>query len=284
MSEQAIYRKSRRNAPAGFFDAEAAGLRWLGDAERHHHGVRTVRVEGVGRTWLDIERINPAVPTADAAFEFGARLAKTHDAGADAWGCSPEGYEGTCYFGPLQDPLPLEPRTWGTCADYYAYGRLMPMLETAIGRGALDERDDAQAKEIIAALPQLLGEAGNDRPARLHGDLWNGNVLWTLKKDADSESRSDQMAVEAVLIDPAAHGGHREEDLAMLDLFGAPYEEAIFRGYQSAHPLAKGWAQRIRLWQLVPLAAHCAFFGGSYVDEYRSCVRGVLASIEQRLY
>ena len=46
--------------------------------------------------------------------------------------------------------------------------------------------------------------------ARLHGDLWNGNVLWGVGGTVH-------------VLDPAAYGGHREVDLAMLSLFGLPH-------------------------------------------------------------
>ena len=87
-------------------------------------------------------------------------------------------------------------------------------------------------------------------PARLHGDLWSGNVLWT--------------ADEAVLIDPAAHGGHREADLAMLALFGAPHLERVLAAYDEAAPLADGWRERVPLHQVHPLLLHAVLFGGSY--------------------
>ena len=70
----------------------------------------------------------------------------------------------------------------------------------------------------------------DDAPARLHGDLWAGNVMWT----PDG----------VVLIDPAAHGGHRENDLAMLALFGCPHYDDIVAGYQRVHPLRHGLAAR----------------------------------------
>ena len=87
-------------------------------------------------------------------------------------------------------------------------------------------------------------------PARLHGDLWSGNVLWT----ADA----------AVLIDPAAHGGHREADLAMLALFGAPHLERVLAAYAEAAPLADGWRDRVLLHQVHPLLLHAVLFGGGY--------------------
>ena len=89
---------------------------------------------------------------------------------------------------------------------------------------------------------------------------------------------ADSGDVEAVLIDPAAHGGHREEDLAMLDLFGMSYLTDILEGYQSAHPLKAGWQDRITLWQLYPIAGHCVFFGGGYVSEYRNMCESLIKS------
>ena len=81
----------------------------------------------------------------------------------------------------------------------------------------------------------------------------------------------------AVLIDPAAHGGHRETDLAMLALFGCPHLERVYDGYQDVHPLRAGWRDRIALHQLYPLLAHVALFGGGYVAQ---TVRAGRAALE----
>ena len=86
----------------------------------------------------------------------------------------------------------------------------------------------------------------------------------------------DFVSGEGVLIDPTAHGGHREEDLAMLDLFGMSYLRDILDGYQSVHPLKAGWQERTTLWQLYPIAGHCVFFGGGYVNQYRAMCRSLL--------
>ena len=78
-------------------------------------------------------------------------------------------------------------------------------------------------------IADLAGPA--EPPARLHGDLWGGNVL----AGADGRAR---------LIDPAAYGGHREVDLAMLRLFGAP-SQRVFAAYDEAAPLAEGHRERV---------------------------------------
>lgn len=259
------YRKTRGGAPAGFFECEGLGLRWLGQAQSVG-GPRVVDVYDWGGDFLDIEEVESTSPNGGAAYRFGAQLARMHDAGADHFGSAPEGYTGTCYFGPLQDPLPMDTGDWDDPVTYWGQGRLEPMVRMAIDRRALNRNDMDVTQEIIQALPDLLGAAADDKPARVHGDLWSGNVMWT----------KEEGQTEAVLIDPAAHGGHREEDLAMLHLFGIPYLSQILDGYQSVHPLAKGYENRVTLWQLYAIAGHCAFFGGGYVSEYRSMCRSLL--------
>lgn len=101
---------------------------------------------------------------------------------------------------------------------------------------------------MIERLPELAGPP--EPPARIHGDLWSGNVLWT--------------PARGVLVDPAAHGGHRETDLAMLALFGAPHLGTIMSAYQQEAPLADGWRARVPLHQLHPLLVHVCLYGEPY--------------------
>jgi fructosamine-3-kinase len=101
---------------------------------------------------------------------------------------------------------------------------------------------------VCERITELAGP--EEPPARLHGDLWSGNVLW------DRTGRP-------WLVDPGAYGGHREVDLAMLNLFGAP-GPAFLAAYEERHPLADGHKERVELWQLFPLLVHAALFGGAY--------------------
>lgn len=239
--------KRRRGAPEGFFACEAAGLRWLSAATG---GVPCARVFEYDDDSLSLEQLDAAAPTHTAAYEFGGRLARTHAAAADSFGSGPDGWKGPGYFGPLHNPLPMSfvsHDRWGT---FYARERLAPMAERAV------DHLNAKARATVAAVI-VRCEAGDfdddDRPARLHGDLWSGNVVWT--------------SGGVVLIDPAAHGGHRETDLAMLALFGCPFFDAVLDGYQQQRPLREGWRDRVALHQLYPLLAHVALFGAGYAGQ-----------------
>ena len=98
--------------------------------------------------------------------------------------------------------------------------------------------------------PSLAGPP--EPPSRIHGDCWSGNVLWS--------------GGRGWLIDPAAQGGHRETDLAMLALFGAPYLDRILAAYSDVAPLAAGWRDRVPLHQLHPLLVHACLFGSGYAE------------------
>ena len=257
-----MFVKRSAEAPRGFFACEAAGLQWLSAADG---GVPCAEVIGYDDTSLTLERLDSAAPTQSAAHEFGRRLAHTHDAGATAFGAPPDGWTGPGYFGPLGRPLPMSYDAGDRWGRFYAHQRLAPMADRAA------TRLDVPTRDAIAAVIEMCAAGefdDDDRPARLHGDLWSGNVMWT--------------PGGAVLIDPAAHGGHRETDLAMLALFGCPHLETVIDGYRSQRPLQEGWRDRVGLHQLYPLLAHVVLFGGSYAEQARTAAASALRAGKQR--
>ncbi|MET9167768.1 fructosamine kinase family protein [Streptomyces cellulosae] len=234
--------------------AEAAGLRWLAEA-----GTPPVpRVHGREGAWLVLDRVTEGRPDRDAALRFGRELAGLHAAGAPAFGAPPPG-------GPVEAFIGLAPMRNVTGDDWpawYAEHRVLPYLRRAVDAGTMDAGEAAVVERVCARLPELAGPA--EPPARLHGDLWSGNVLW----GADGRVH---------VIDPAAHGGHRETDLAMLALFGCPLLDAVLEGYQEVAPLAEGWRERVGVHQLFPLLVHAVLFGRGYAGQALAAARSALA-------
>ncbi|WP_407068243.1 fructosamine kinase family protein [Lapillicoccus sp.] len=249
------FRKAGDNAPFGYFAWEAAGLRWLAAAPS---GAAVVPVLEVGEDFLDLERLVPRNPTRAQCEAFGATLARTHAAGAPAYGSPPDDWRGDGWLGPLSDPLPLPLHPVASWGEFLARERLAPMVAAGLRNGIWDERDVATFGRVMARLER--GEQDTAEPAaRLHGDLWAGNIVWTEQA--------------GVLIDPAAHGGHREADLAFLALFPPPHLDAILGAYHDERPLADGWRDRVSLHQLHPLMLHAVLYGGRYVEHSRAVAR-----------
>ena len=242
-SGQSLFAKTHAEPPAGFFTTEAWGLEWL----RSSDAVEVPRVvavsdgdvDGDGPAFLALEWIHQGPTGVGDETAFGRQLALLHAAGAPCFGREDRRTTGSL-------ALPNEPTaSWAT---FVATDRFLPLAHIARQRRALPPDVIDRLERLAHSLDRY--DDGSP-PARLHGDLWAGNRL--VGRDGRSW-----------LIDPAAHGGHREFDLAMMRLFGG-FGPQVFDGYAEVSPLTDGWADRVELHQIAPLVVHAIKFGGGYL-------------------
>ena len=239
--------------------AEARGLAWLHEAG----AVPVPGVVGYDESTLVISWVQPGTADAASAERFGRDLALMHAAGADRFGAPWPGFIASLPL-PNNGPAAGEDTAGagtGAWPGWYASQRLLPYLRRAADAGTLGPAHVRPVEAVVARIGDLAGPA--EPPSRIHGDCWSGNVLWS--------------GGRGWLIDPAAHGGHRETDLAMLALFGAPHLDQIVAAYTETTPLADGWRKRIPLHQLHPLLVHACLFGASYARQVRAAARAALA-------
>jgi fructosamine-3-kinase len=245
-SGERYFVKHYPDGPEGLVEAEARGLGWLGEAG----ALGTARVVAVSEEapLLVLEWIEPGTRRRDFDEALGEGLAHLHAFGADSFGFSEDNFIGS---------LPQANEACERWPDFYAYRRIEPLVRRAMDAGSLPAGLAREASQLLARFDSLCGP--EEEPSRLHGDLWSGNVM------VGPEG-------EAVLIDPAVYGGHREIDLAMMRLFGG-FPERTFDAYANQHPLAEEAAERVSLYQLYPLLVHVVLFGGDYVDQFAEALR-----------
>jgi fructosamine-3-kinase len=233
-----VFVKTRAGAPDGYFATEAAGLDWLGAAAG---GPPLPAALGYDTDLLVLPWLAEERPTRGAIERLGRELAAMHAAGSPVFGAARDGWIGAAELenGPA-DGWP----------EFYASRRILPYVRRLRDGGGLPDGEAAVFERLAARLPELAGPA--EAPARIHGDLWCGNVLWS--------------GGRGWLVDPAAHGGHRETDLAMLTLFAEGWVPRLLAAYEEVMPPAAGWRERQRLHQVHPLLVHALLFGGSYLS------------------
>jgi len=240
---EAFLKWNRYPGPGGF-GVEARGL----EALARRGGLRVPRVLALQeggpeiQGWLLLELIREGPAGGETDRLLGTGLARLHRPLPD----EAPGWEEDGILATLPQPNPAG-LSW---PDFWVEARLLPRWKEVHGAFGREARE--LWERAAADMDRILDGWQEDGLSLLHGDLWSGNLL------TDSEGRP-------VLIDPAVYRGHREVDLAMMELFGG-FSGAALATYREAWPLAPGYEDRRRdAYQLYPLLVHVELFGGGYV-------------------
>lgn len=219
--------------------AEAHGLDWLRKAGSLRVPL-VIAASSDGDPLLVLEWIDQASRADRFDETLGRGLAALHQHGAPEFGLTANNYIGSL----AQRNQPRE--SW---SEFYARERIAPQAELARRAQRLPVDLDRSLERLIDTMSKHCGPEPN--PARLHGDLWAGNLI------------ADDRGLPC-LIDPAVYGGHPEMDLAMMKLFGG-FSARVFDAYREVAPFEQDFGDRVALWQLYPLLVHLNLFGGSYL-------------------
>lgn len=233
-----VFVKTRLDAPAGTFVAEAAGLRLLAA----HVATPAVLLASEIPPFLALQYQRLVAHGDDEA--LGQAIARVHDAHISRSELPPR-----VWLGPLELPNGVA----GTAEPSFFALRIAPLLRVA-GDGL--DLDPAVGARLAAAFDARLRGRPTDR--LLHGDLWSGNAAF------------DATGVP-VLFDPAIGAGDPEADLALMALFGG-FSARTWAAYRAQHPVAPGEEERRPCYALFPLLVHHALFGGGYTARARHSI------------
>lgn len=223
------------------FAAESMGLRLLLKAG----AIGIPKVLGLGQNgqhaFLLLEFIERAEHVPDDFWDsFGRRLAALHQTTNDKFGLDHNNFIGS---------LPQVNEQRDDWVSFFIECRLQPQIQLACDAKLLHRTHLHQFESLYRYLPELMPP---EAPSLIHGDLWSGNFLCSIK-------------AQPFIIDPAVSYSHREMDLAMSKLFGG-FHRRFYQAYEEAFPLQPGFGQRLKLFQLYYLMVHLNLFGGSYLD------------------
>lgn len=239
-----FFLKRNRSAPAEMFGREAEGLAALRAAP---DGPRLPQVYVYGPDFLLLEDLAPAGRRPDYWEKLGRQLAALHSCTQPAFGFSNDNFIGSS---------PQSNRWDADGYRFFAEQRLLFQAELARRQGLFSAADLQRVERLCARLAELIPP---QPPALLHGDLWSGNAI------------TDQHGAPA-LIDPAAHYGWAEAELAMTALFGG-FPEAFYRAYEEALPPAAGYRGRFAIYNLYHLLNHLNLFGEGYYSSVSSILQ-----------
>ena len=232
------------------FTAESRGLELLSQPDCIQLPQVIGLHEGDEYSGLLLEYIDSAPRSPDFWKHLGQSLACMHQTSRDQYGLAHSNYIGSLKQCNGDELL------W---CDFLINQRLRPQIELAQEGNKITAEDVKKYEQLEKKLESIIHE---EKPALIHGDLWNGNFMIGPKGNP-------------VLIDPAVSYSHREMELAFTRLFGG-FDQEFYDTYQEVLPTDPGFEERIELYTLYPLLVHVNLFGGGYREQAMNIINRFL--------
>ncbi|MFC6858286.1 fructosamine kinase family protein [Zunongwangia atlantica] len=224
------------------FEAEMAGMKALKSAEAIDVPQMIAVYTESEYSCLLMEYRETGSKSSNFWTVFGKQMADLHKNTQLKFGFSEDNYIGS---------LPQQNKEHENIIDFYIEERLEPQFKLAKEQGYGLGDTNKFCSELYNLIPQ-------EKPALIHGDLWNGNYL------VNAEGHP-------CLIDPAVAYAPREMDLSMMKLFGG-FDSALFNAYFEEFPVEKGFENRVPIWQLYYLLVHLNLFGTGYLGSCKNII------------
>ena len=243
----AVFLKTGPASQLDMFLAEADGLKELEKAD----AIRVPKVLGCvcsgEESLLALEWIDFELASDSSEWMLGRNLAMLHRFTAEQFGWRRDNTIGrTPQHNPWSDD-------W---VEFFKVHRIGYQLQLAEQNG-FNGQIQTMGTRLLDGIGRFFSGYWPEA-SLLHGDLWGGN--W---------AASDGVPV---IFDPAVYYGDRETDIAMTRLFGG-FGAAFYEAYEDAWPMAEGYAERQRLYQLYHVLNHLNLFGTAYLGRAESLLR-----------
>lgn len=235
-----------RDTLPGLFSKEARGLDYLGMTKK----IRIPKIIDVLYTEshqiLLMEWIHSTEPTQISWEKLAIQLVSLHQCSAAYVGWHEDNYFGNF----LQTNTQSD--NW---VNFFIEQRLVPQMKMGYDQSLLEKKDLLGFQRLFNKLSDIYP---TNTPALLHGDLWNGNILFDQKGNP-------------VLIDPAIYYGHPSMDIGLTQLFGG-VENRFYEVYFSHMDVDDNFEEQCRISNLYPLLAHLNMFGKTYYSSINDTI------------
>jgi protein-ribulosamine 3-kinase len=188
----------------------------------------------------------------DTNLDFLESIIKIHNITNNLYG-----FEFNTQIGALEQSNEFE-NSW---TNFYSNKRLSPVFELASKRENMSDFINKKINYILKNIKNFIPE--NPTPRLLHGDLWEGNIIFNNKNFTG-------------FIDPGSFYGHNEMEVAYLRWFNPQFIDSNFlEKYKRYIDIDKYYLDYEPIYQLYYALCNVALWDRSYINEVKNLLEKI---------